>query len=458
MKQLFIYLFLCVNVFCCFNSAEAQYYANRNKVWVFGYGAGLDFKSGIPIPISTNIHTVEGCASVSDEFGNLLFYSDGQKVYNKSGTIMPNGNSIVSYLTNSSSQAALIVPVIGNNNQYYLFSLEQTNSDGRLSFSIVDMRLDGGLGDVLASKKGIIFADSLSEKMIAIAGNNNNIWIVVHSEYTQQFLSYEVTVAGINNVPVTSNVGTFFATMGVIKASPNRRKIVVQSYGSTFGTQLFDFDPTTGFVSNCFELDSSRYQYGAEFSPDNTKLYLATYASGGEIFQFNLAAETTDAIKSSKFLVQDSIFVETDLKLAPDSKIYLINGRNPVSYLDCIASPNLSGNACNYRYHDISLLSGTMGTMGLPNLVVTTDTVNTAIVKSIGLEAIIDIYPNPTQNTLTITSANKITSISIYDLVGELVYFNSCNSEKLEADVSNLMPGVYFVKINEIEVKRFVKE
>ncbi len=68
------------------------------------------------------------------------------------------------------------------------------------------------------------------------------------------------------------------------------------------------------------------------------------------------------------------------------------------------------------------------------------------------------VYPNPTANELVISSNSAIKTISIINLIGQMVYSNKCNSMRVQVNISSLPPGVYLVKINEIEVRKFVKE
>src|SRR5690606_35489912 len=81
-------------------SSYAQYNTPENKIWVFGNKAGLDFNTGNPVPISSSINagnaggTLEANASVCDTAGVLLFYTDGSFVWDKSGSIMPDGNDL----------------------------------------------------------------------------------------------------------------------------------------------------------------------------------------------------------------------------------------------------------------------------------------------------------------------------------------------------------------------------
>ncbi len=71
---------------------------------------------------------------------------------------------------------------------------------------------------------------------------------------------------------------------------------------------------------------------------------------------------------------------------------------------------------------------------------------------------LIDIYPNPTTTSLTITSSNAINQITITNLLGQTIYSHQYNAEQVQVDVSGFVAGVYFVKVNGVEVRKFVKE
>jgi thiol-disulfide isomerase/thioredoxin len=68
------------------------------------------------------------------------------------------------------------------------------------------------------------------------------------------------------------------------------------------------------------------------------------------------------------------------------------------------------------------------------------------------------IYPNPTTQTLTITSSDKITTVGIYSLIGQVMHTQQYNTSTAQLDVADLPAGVYILKINESEVRRFVKQ
>ena len=123
---------------------------NEGNIWYFGYGAGLDFNSGTAVPISGGqLNTYAGCASISDANGDVLFYTDGITIYDKSHGIMSNGNGLLGHP--SSTQSAIIVRKPQSANTYYVFTVG-INSTAGLSYSEIDISLNGGLGAVTNMK------------------------------------------------------------------------------------------------------------------------------------------------------------------------------------------------------------------------------------------------------------------------------------------------------------------
>ncbi len=58
------------------------------------------------------------------------------------------------------------------------------------------------------------------------------------------------------------------------------------------------------------------------------------------------------------------------------------------------------------------------------------------------------IFPNPTQEQLSISSENRSSQLIIYDLYGNKVIIENSKSKDYSLDLSDLSPGIYYVKLN----------
>ena len=68
------------------------------------------------------------------------------------------------------------------------------------------------------------------------------------------------------------------------------------------------------------------------------------------------------------------------------------------------------------------------------------------------------ILPNPAHDKINIQANYEIISIIITNSIGQVVHFNNAIASHAEINVADLMPGVYIVKINGTEVRKFIKE
>ncbi|WP_198439756.1 T9SS type B sorting domain-containing protein [Pareuzebyella sediminis] len=383
----------------------AQREASR---WYFGNEAGLDFNNGVPVALNDGkLATHEGCSTISDQNGNLLFYSDGIHVWDKRHRLMPNGIDLLGH--ESSTQSAIIVPKAGSMTQYYIFTVdepdpEETDNAG-LNYTLVDLSLNNGYGDVVSSEKNVHLITynpndpvesklKCSEKITAVAHNDEqSIWVITH--FVNKFYAFRVDANGVNPSPVVSQTNTTVPPqgykqngIGYLKVSPDGSKIgIAHSQTSqseltgpkTQGKQtgkvlLYDFNTTTGAVSNELSLLSNRIPYGVEFSAKSTKLYATVnnYGSdgspqGSSLYQFDLAAGN---IAGSQTDIITAAQTAGALQLGIDSKIYRagypINGSG--TSLSVINNPEAKGNACNYVDRTVSL-NGRFAELGLPPFV-----------------------------------------------------------------------------------------
>ncbi len=371
MKKYFTLLAVLVCTLTCFGQ-------NNDKVWAFGDSCGIDFNTTPPTSITTAITGYEGTASISDANGQLLFYTDGRKVWDRNHMVMPNGTGLMPsnpYFPTTTQQTG-IANIPGSDHLYYLFSLDDGNNTP-LTYSIVNMTLNGGMGDIVPGQKGIPIDSFLAEKMLLVAGNNCDIWLVARSLIPVScYKSYRITANGINTAPVISMVGTLpipFYQYGYMVASPDRTKIA----SAVRDIELCDFNATTGVLSNARIITGpvlpQTFFYGVSFSPDNSKLYAANILPGVEQYDLNQPT-IADVIASRVNITTDYV---RSLRLGPDGKIYML--KETTTTMRAIEFPNLAGTACQYNNNVMQLAPGTASIIGLPNynVVLQRDSVNT---------------------------------------------------------------------------------
>ncbi|HEU4472315.1 MAG TPA: gliding motility-associated C-terminal domain-containing protein [Flavisolibacter sp.] len=343
----------------------------QDNTWYFGNKAGLHFTAGGPVPLlDGNLISDEGSASISDAAGNLLFYSEGTRVWNRNHAIMPNGAGLLG--NPSTSQSALIVQVPGSSTRYYLFTLEDQTTTGRLFYSIIDMSLAGGMGDVDPAFKNIQLADAQTEMLAAANSTNCGIWVISHRRNSDIFEARLVNASGLS-APVLSSAGGILNNgPGVLKVSRDNLRLAMASSLGRF-CQLVDFNPATGQVSGGFSLPSTTgfLPYGVSFSPNDKRLY-STEGNLSNIFtiyQYDLSLPTAADIAASKTVVsavgiQTSAWGLCDMALGPDGRIYAT--RLGMNCLAVINNPNAPAASCDFVENGICL-GGRISNVGLPN-------------------------------------------------------------------------------------------
>ncbi len=369
---------LVISLLICKTGTGQKHFNN----WYFGINVGVTFNTIPPSSLTgSQINHLEGCATVSNNDGELLFYTDGVSVWDKNHTVMPNGTLLGGNW--SASQSALIVPAPGQNQLYYIFTVTDWMHNGDLRYSLLDMSLNGGLGGITASQKNLLLSTNQTEKLVSAKAQGCGVWVISHQRNNNRFQAHLVTNNGIQN-PVYSDAGSihnsdspppFFLNnlSGVMKISNNNQKLGLATLERII--ELFDFDPATGQLSNPISLPMSRPNqgYGVCFSPDNSKFYITesnvNLNGGYDIFQFDLSDTITTSIINSKKYVGTAdlpVHIIGDLQTGPDNKIYFT--RQETNFLGVIPNPNLPAPLCGFINDGIFLGAG-QSKSGLPNSV-----------------------------------------------------------------------------------------
>lgn len=443
---------------------------HQSDKWYFGIHAGLDFTSGSPVPITDGaLSTSEGCSSISDNSGNLIFYTDGRTVYDKDNQEMPNGTGL--FGGESSTQAALIVPLPGSSSQeYYIFTTDQIGGPLGFRYSIVDMTLNGGLGDVTV--KNELIQNYVTEKVAAeVASNGIEYWVVAHDWGTNSFYAYKLGPAGLDPTPVISSVGIVHNTSviqntyGQMKFSTCGEKLALAiSYQDT--VEIFDFNRETGEVSNPVSLPFYDHPYGLEFSPNGNLLYVTTNHYSYAMWQFDITSGNADTILASAEAISTLEGINA-LQLGPDHKIYV--ARAWIGYLGVINDPNVVGVNCNFNENGIYLdpnYQNITSSLGLPEFVQTFFMDENVCIPT-GIQETLKnknaVYPNPSSEgfTLSLSSFHHPKEITIYNLHGKIVerYTGFSKNENFSFG-RNLSAGMYSVLLKDddgIKMIRVVK-
>jgi len=327
---------------------------NEGSNWYFGWWAGLHFEgSTVEVLSGGALQTTEGCSSISDPNGNLLFYTDGITVFNRDHEAMENGEELLG--DPSATQSGVIVPVPNQPDIYYIFTVSNLDEGEPMTgfcYSKLNMSLQGGMGDVIEAEKNIELFHNTTERVTAVKHTNDYaIWVIAHEWETSKFYTYLITDQGLNaDEPVISEIGDYMGGnlkngKGYMKASfeGNRLAVAIQGMGKV---QVFDFDNETGVLSNPISLPAGIDPYGLEFSNASKYLY-AGERSGYNIYQWDLTAGDESAIINSRKVVSTmgSSYVG-GLQMAINGKIYV--GRKSKKYLGVINNPSLGGSACDF--------------------------------------------------------------------------------------------------------------
>ncbi len=340
-------IFLLGSISLRFEIASAQSYMRpENNIWLSGgiqaLGEGIDFNSGVPEPVSASWQTtwISGSASICDAEGNLLFYSDGNIVWDRNNNIMPNGWDINNNgsmapntfyidpafgMSSGNYDGVVIIPMAGSSHKYYIFSspfLYRYNGygylpewTGNLYGTVVNMELNNGLGGVDPNYKGLLLADSMAGNLHAVVGDNCDFWLLGYGS-GGSYKAFHITAEGFDSVPVVSTLMPPLSPyVGELNMAPNRQRGAMASYSEV---QVADFDPATGQFSGGI-LIGTQYTSNIAFSPNSQLIYLSGLIGLRQYDLNNLA--TPFALLT--FNNMTAYEYDAPLRLGPDNKIYL---------------------------------------------------------------------------------------------------------------------------------------
>ncbi len=480
--------------------------SSQNKqdyVWVFGSntntwhegndGFTLDFNQR-PMKLEERAGDLEftrANASICDKYGNLLMYTNGCAIANANHKIMPNGEGINSgdyfdqwldgdcrngYLV---KQDLMFLPDPADSSGYYLIHIpieqywdlepgsptfgEIERTMEYLKYSYVDMNLDNDLGDVTIKNEEVFKSRFLFSHTTAISHSNGmDYWILKHADRGNRHYKFLLDESGVS-IRDSQDIGLIYGDVGDqgsgdSKFSPDGTKYVFFNF---WGIRLYDFDRTTGELSNFRHLPWTRVENSwattVSFSPNSRFIYLMDQF---RMFQLDTEAEN---LEDGLILIDEwdgtfnpfhtTFYISA---LAPDCKIYVRPGSSSDSW-SIIHNPDEKGMACNFVQNDLKMLY----TSGLGNIpyfprfrVDEEEKCDSTIDMVDGLQVFwrrdLLVYPNPVTDYVKISIPSSVNNGTVFliNSDGNLLHSTDFyNEQEIELNLSEVPVGNYYLEL-----------
>lgn len=354
----------------------------ETSIWYMGKH-GLNWNKGFPaVDTGFSGYAGEAHTSICDRYGNLLFYTNNNEIYNSVHQVMDNGIIDSPFgFAGASSTMNLVLPQPGSDSLYWVFYpgqiTDQTDTFAKkLRYAVIDMSQNGGLGKVIIKHQ--ILMDTSSERVEGIRHcNGKDWWIIGQNAITEQFNVWLLNQNGLSlngkmNSGVVNNIKPSFALVGYLKSSHSGALIAEATGGYDEVNRIFlnsielhRFDPASGTIYGGIQLSLNLFNefiYGADFSSNDTKLYFTS----SKIWQIDLNVLDTTMINKSLVMISDQLGRNTGSPvLGPDGRIYLTTFFDGSGYLYTINKPNEKGLACDYQLNGFYL--GEKSGIGAPH-------------------------------------------------------------------------------------------
>lgn len=312
-------------------SAQSQDYSRYN--WYFGQSTrALRFSrsTGTPALVTKSILAGTGGSGVATDQtnANLLFYTDGVRVFDIGNAPMPNGSGLSG--NPAGNQPVAICPVPGQPTQYYLFTNSSLfTTGGNVVVTTVDMNSFGNAafpspasGDVIAKNSPMgLSGNDRSEAMITIPhANGTDYWLITHQNGTDTYTVTQVQAGGVFTNTSISNVTGISITAANFAYHAATKRLAVTPQDINRNVAILDFDDATGTLTlNQFVANSAstiaQDIYDTEWSLSGRFLYISR---NNDLLQYDL----NNPLTSLATVLPAPVLRSYGVQMAPDSAIY----------------------------------------------------------------------------------------------------------------------------------------
>lgn len=419
--------------------------------------------------------------SMSDNFGNLLFYSNGCDIATSDHEIMENGSGLnpgkisddncdLPFGYTSGQQSMLSLP-IPDSETYYIIFHDRVNDVPDsfrlycdLNYSIVDMSYNEGKGKVIQKNVPALSDLEVSYGNITAVRHINGVdWWVIKQDYRYTNRYYKILVTAENvlmhNV---QSIGNIWTNDGGSQASFSSDGTKYFRFSSRDGLYVMDFDRRLGNFSNFRSVMTIQEDLfnGACFSPNGRFIYMG---NGPSLYQVDL---DEDGLSAELIAEWDGFFGNDfgqptyfgAMQTGPDCRIYMVTSYC-LEYMHIIMKPDEKGTACDVRQHALKFDTPVCNIPHFPNYRLDTpyDYCNPDIVVLTGTNDVTNgsdrmtkmtISPNPSSGDFVIIAPDKIDKIMITDINGRIMStIPNINDITYTLDGQSLIPGIYIIKV-----------
>lgn len=345
--------------------------AQGADVWYFGENAGLDFTSNPPTIIS-GITGVDGsaglmemAATISDDDGNFLFAVSGNDIY--SADLIKRGKTHSSDNLGETSQGAMIIPVPGTTDEYYVTTVPYGTTpcnSGSPGFTRVKVSGITGNNITIVSEttlptSNIAHGQMIIPKTDAVTGEVlEEFWLYHHERNSNKFFRYSIENGGIIYDQVIDGGGPTFTQTKCADAYPNVINFMKSNgcfnqfvIGNGDNVYMFDIDASTGDINYQNSAGPITQAYGIEFSASGKNVFVSTGTTGGvsprPIYKIPVSPGglTGSTLGSLSQIGTMRVQRAGGMQMAPDGNIYIggmtdWNGTPKDNFLGVISDPD----------------------------------------------------------------------------------------------------------------------
>ena len=342
---------------CCFCLTG---YPQETTYWPIRNGA-INLQTVPPTATYSRSKVIFTNTAQCDSFGNLLFYSSGDTVWNRNHDVMEGGGQKLSQEPPQASHATIGVTYSIKNtvnpNLFYIFFLpiNSINLNLILYKITIDMSQNSGLGKVI--KRDTLVRTPLANLTVKKNSKENSWWLFSYSLFTDSFYIYKFqndSLSLVNSYKLTFQYILY--NFGVTISHNNKFLLFYDTASGLHKIVQYDFNESNGTLTNQgTALDSVSIPKRCILSPNDSIIY---NADDNYLTIYNLY--TKEKVKyNARPLTSTPYAYFYALKYAPNGKLYYYTYYSNITtnYISEIRYPDKITNQSKFYVYKSSPLS-----------------------------------------------------------------------------------------------------